>query len=894
MSRVITSLNEISQRYTVFAKDQVLTEQQLNSISTYLDDQLRLTRTALSGVGIVHGLQVRLSNSQIELSQGLGITRDGDLFAHYKPLIFDRVKAYPEDGPEYPPFMKDDKVLPIFQMVQKGDKDEAAKPLSSFESNQGRNIKTCLFILFAESIIEDKDLCTETDCDNGSRTYHNRMRLLCIDAKFSEQFSHKITMPAPSEEEMTRLYVPNIHFDAKIDTQNEWFSRIRQSCDLSAKLTLASLRNFWAIYKPYLQDYVEGNPTVNWVSGLQTIVSKARTENSRLPYYYEFLHNVSSTWNDLLDELEQAQPSMLVSSSPNSKHLLLGGLDASEPRSGFIASPIHAIDAMKPVLFQIEKLSKLINNYGWTHINALKITPSAYTLPSVPGFYSEAVFSHWHYQASKANKTRYLLGYHAEKNKPLAGAESPLNRKQATFDFYRVEGVIGKGFSATNTSIANIIKAKNLPISVTGVLIEGDFLKVIKPIFPFKKNLSQFNYLLKKDLSYQLQDVSRFSGLFKNEVVSKSTQESLLEGESLDLGAQVKMRDSEINNEAQKAISLLGKASLSATEKVSFKVSLHNVVKNAGLFKNDVSKVSSTHFPTMFDQIIVNPSSRWIDWLDILQDADEKEEKEKSQLPQFLNQYPGFEVSNGVVRGGTFVLIYNAGGTIVGTGMLSHYIPMPVEKVSVKPELPKFDFPLDLIPLPGIEVKPSFDFEVNRKLTNFGLSFTQQVDSQLANNTSYLDAFRDSIAAVSGLNIANLPTFVGTFPASVKVNVAAVDDALIGLVAARNEIAFLDDQIEKAARPNEKAVFTKRKKRKQEQMAEDILYVASITDANKNINTSTTDKIVEVLSDSGKSLSGNKKAIDKVNSFVTEREDSSFAVKLNTSMNKSMGPALVP
>jgi hypothetical protein len=884
MSRVITSLNQISQQYTVFTKDQVLTEQQLNSITTYLDDQQRLTRTALSGVGIVQGLQVNLLNSQIELSQGLGITRDGDLFTIYESMLFDRVKAYPEDGPEYPPFMKEETRLPLYELVEKSEKDELAKPLSSFEAISGTELKKCLFILFAESIIEDKDLCTGTDCDNGSHTYHNRMKLLCIDAKFAELFTAKITMPAPSEQEMTRLYVPTIRFDAKIDTQSEWFNKIRQSCEASAKLTLASLSNFWSTYKPYLQDYVEGNPTTNWLSKLQAIVNKGRTENTRLPYYYEFLHDVSNTWNELLDELEQARPSMLVSASINSKHLLLGGFKASLPRSGFIASPIHAQNAMLPVLFYIEKLSKLINGYGWTHISALKITPSVHTLPSVPGFYNEAVFDSWQYIASKANKSRYLLGYHADKNKPLGGAESPLNRMQASFDFYRIEGVLGKAFSAINTSITNLIKANHLPISVTGVLIEGDFERVIKPIFPFRNNLTQFGYLLKKDLSYQLQDVSRFSGLFKNEVVTKSAKEDLLEGEQLDLGAQVKMRDREINNDAQKAISFLNKPSLSSAEKVSFTASLNNVVKNAGLFKNDVSKVSSTHFPTMFDQIIVNPSSRWIDWLDILQKADEKEEKEKSQLPQFLNQYPGFEVSNGVVRGGTFVLVYNAGGTIVGTGMLSHYIPIPIEKVSLKPELPKFEFPLDLIPLPGIEIKPSFDFEVNRKITDFSMSFTQQVDSKLANNSSYISAFQDSIKLVSDLNLKTPPEGKITLPPRDKVDVPGINDALAGIEASRKEVAFLDEKILKARTQKEKAVYAKRKEGKQAQMADDIVYVASVANNDTSLDTDTTNKIVETLSLSGKSLTDNKKALEKVNSFVVENERSAIAVKLGKSL----------
>ena len=53
MAQVIQSLEEIETSYCVFEKDQVLTEGQLNGVSRYFDDQTRLTRVDLIGVGIV-------------------------------------------------------------------------------------------------------------------------------------------------------------------------------------------------------------------------------------------------------------------------------------------------------------------------------------------------------------------------------------------------------------------------------------------------------------------------------------------------------------------------------------------------------------------------------------------------------------------------------------------------------------------------------------------------------------------------------------------------------------------------------------------------------------------------------------------------------------------------
>ena len=49
MADMLRSLDTISNVYSIFEKDQVLTESQLNDVTNYLDDQNRLTRVNLTG-----------------------------------------------------------------------------------------------------------------------------------------------------------------------------------------------------------------------------------------------------------------------------------------------------------------------------------------------------------------------------------------------------------------------------------------------------------------------------------------------------------------------------------------------------------------------------------------------------------------------------------------------------------------------------------------------------------------------------------------------------------------------------------------------------------------------------------------------------------------------------
>ena len=82
-----TKLVDISTQYSKFNKNQVLTETQLNGFLDYFDDQDRLTRTSLSGVGIVCGFKViyNADNHSIKVTQGRGVTTDGDLVALQDP-----------------------------------------------------------------------------------------------------------------------------------------------------------------------------------------------------------------------------------------------------------------------------------------------------------------------------------------------------------------------------------------------------------------------------------------------------------------------------------------------------------------------------------------------------------------------------------------------------------------------------------------------------------------------------------------------------------------------------------------------------------------------------------------------------------------------------------------
>ena len=94
---MIKAMNTINLTgYPIFTPNQVLTKDDLNNLVNYLDEQNRLTRVQLIGMGIVCGLEVQTTSTsedkiEISITAGCGITSEGfciqkekeELFTHY-------------------------------------------------------------------------------------------------------------------------------------------------------------------------------------------------------------------------------------------------------------------------------------------------------------------------------------------------------------------------------------------------------------------------------------------------------------------------------------------------------------------------------------------------------------------------------------------------------------------------------------------------------------------------------------------------------------------------------------------------------------------------------------------------------------------------------------------
>ena len=155
------------QSYPVFEPNQVLTDRQLNGIVNYLEQQDRLTRVCLLGMGIVCGLEATVTELEsgeliIQISAGHGVTSEGylvkiepSLLTHYRlqsiPTAWFGLDA---DGDIPLNFTN----VPDLITAPEFEEDDVF-PLTQAELN-GR-----VLVLVLECIKDDKDALCGNDCD---------------------------------------------------------------------------------------------------------------------------------------------------------------------------------------------------------------------------------------------------------------------------------------------------------------------------------------------------------------------------------------------------------------------------------------------------------------------------------------------------------------------------------------------------------------------------------------------------------------------------------------------------------------------------------------------------------------------------------------------------------
>lgn len=725
--KIIRRLDVVTTDYAVFERDQVLTHDQLNSVAEYLDDQQRLSRTQLLGVGIAGGLRLALDKAQISVGAGVGVTTDGDLLGLRAAQSFASYQPYDENAPAYEPFYREGSRVELFELLPAfpGDQREG-RPLAEL----GDRLKEMALLVFMESYENDPDLCTGGDCDNHGRTARNTQRFLLIGRKEASRLGGELQTGADIAAGLPRLFAARAKLgNSKRGTPAVTSAEIFVDCYLSAaKTTLGGLlKGLDALQKAFGKAWPDDLPNpAGWQADLEDIAKKVAASRQGVQYFHAFLKDLVATWNELRDTLFADTGVLCPAADAFPKHLLLGALaDPAQLRTGRYPSPwlVGGNAVRERLAFLLGKIVLMIDRFAIPAANSLKprIVPSRretapLELRAVPVYYApgrdDAIRNQWNEPRRQRGESADNFGYHWTPE-PGGNGDDPFERDLGGHDFFRIEGHLGMKVDEAEAAIEALVRQRNLPIAVMSVVLHNERKFVLRgPKFK-KTSLHSLHYLLRQDLASQIKDNVNFSQLMVDDVTAAAP--IIKQDKALNLNvdpvntvkaaqtALTALHGDLLGSDSKPGPLAVRSYKAYAAQPAGWDLKLDQAVVTAGKAKSSLGDVLRSDLVSPVDSLSASKSHLWVKWLGNILDKRDDDKKDQLLFGRMIDEHPGLEHAGGCVPGGTFVLAYDDSGTVIGDLMLPYWIDDSDESEQDEPALTLPDIhvriPKDLLPI---------------------------------------------------------------------------------------------------------------------------------------------------------------------------------------------------
>lgn len=504
-------MSQIIPTYPIFEGSQVLTSDQLNQLSAYLDQQNRLTRSKLIGIGIVCGLQVQPLPGEVKISKGLGITSEGFLIqigtdflgTHYRPYTLPETVTYKPFG-----FPAQD--VKLWEMLsEKPEDDTEVKKLNS----PANFLNDKFVLLYLEIFDRDLKSCLGNACDDkGKDRIFSLRRLLVsktdLDLILTRSANVSGSFSGASGLKAFRLKKPL--FDPTKPESNSLPEFVKQYQSVIIELTKADfweqLKKGYSVFEPILaKSFGFANPfdqaaISTKISQLETSLTAGPASIKGVQYLWDFFKELALAWEEFLEAGHSLWYSCPTDPSLFPLHLLLGKAKTATAeefytyRHGFVQPPIFNEQKLlkETVAQRYRRLLLMIQTFELELIQKpspekfpIKITPSKEKMGllgkrSIPYYYnlkSKGTLGSW-FSLEKTwmdpgNKSLWsadreeVLSYDNQPDTPKPEGtflESPLHYDLEDFPFLRIEGHLDQELEKAKASILKLIQQFNLPI----------------------------------------------------------------------------------------------------------------------------------------------------------------------------------------------------------------------------------------------------------------------------------------------------------------------------------------------------------------------------------------------------------------------------------------------
>jgi hypothetical protein len=489
--------------YPKFVPDQLLTSDALNELFSYVDEQERMTRTNLVGVGIVCGLHVKMNSTDnsVTITKGTGVTTEGYLVSmdetkYTKMKLFDHSKDHYFDS-----YAVSEPTLELWELKE-ASTEEGMVDLSDLEDSA--------VLLYVELQELENKTCDPNSCDDKGITVAVNFRPFLVNKSIAHifidyvtninsssitWFSSYVVAQELNEVKIRRFDIPNTNIVTTDDIVNQYRSVITQTVpDLQTACT-----NSYDLFSVLLQEEYPSNPLENLASVFDDLDEGTITLNNlvHIQYYYDYLSDMISAYA----ELRVAGTKLVGICCPDAawfpRHLLLGEVVQTNPdlrsalRHYFMYSPLFERQDLWMEVKLLFKRLVLIQTKFSLPVNPktspVRITPSSkcccsfLSKKAIPYYYNVKgsaepyLYKYWNLEKREQGRANQVLSYHATTyNMTDAFVRDPLLYDLDCHDFLRIEGIIGKPYKKVLKYLKFDIKTHRLPVKVIA-LRAGEF-----------------------------------------------------------------------------------------------------------------------------------------------------------------------------------------------------------------------------------------------------------------------------------------------------------------------------------------------------------------------------------------------------------------------------------
>jgi len=606
-----TKLATITTQYSKFSDNQVLTKRQLNQFLEYFEDQDHLSRIGLSGVGIVCGFNIRYHAAirEIEITQGYGITTDGDLLTLIEPetstetantglqLLEDAVerythfRAYTSDNVKYKPFFYNGEnqidILEIFPGTPEVINDDSYTPLTTLSAEE---LSDKVVFLYLENYPKEGDLCTALNCDSQGIEQVAKLRVLLIstaDAKtlttyddiFKAHDWYEIYDNLPNVA-VRRDILSCINTDTYRNLKQNYYKLIKESETLTdLKLGLDTILTRFEI------------PTIS--SAITDVFDFVATKIPEdFQYRYDLLKDLVDTYTEIKELLLHINVHCCPDIGSFPKHLMLGKLVESNPfptqRHRFYKSPIIGQEDanLQRVQSLIHRVIAIVYNYNQENKgNEIKITPSqaqgVLGQKAIPFYYhvTDALINHWDFNKYINFVQKTNLSYHTTHLSSAPFVRKPLDYSLDHTNFLTIEGIQGRPYRDALEQVLDLKESYGLNFDVKVLSMNATRQNI--DLDDYRCQFEDLNVLLQAWTTEQectLASVASFFSGFSTQEVGKNIKE-------VEYTQKVQIGQTET---AKNALDRISKTS--RTSKISSKTSDERISKSSNRLLDKVYK----------------------------------------------------------------------------------------------------------------------------------------------------------------------------------------------------------------------------------------------------------------------------------------------------------------